>query len=114
VHRKSGTKDHVVHVAVAAELAHVLGDSDRRHAVDRDVDLRSLTGQEVRWLAYPFGGFDPAVATIAQQCGVDLAFTTKPLPVWHRTPSLQIPRYCIYKWSRNSFAIRLDKWLSVG
>jgi peptidoglycan/xylan/chitin deacetylase (PgdA/CDA1 family) len=77
-------------------------------------DLRSLTGQHVRWLAYPFGGFDHAVATIAQQCGVELAFTTKPLPVWHQTQTLQIPRYCMYNWSRNSFAIRLDKWLSVG
>jgi peptidoglycan/xylan/chitin deacetylase (PgdA/CDA1 family) len=41
--------------------------------------LEDVTGRTIRWLAYPFGSFDPAVCASARDAGYEEAFT-----VWTR------------------------------
>ena len=70
-------------------------------ALDRELqqslaEIRRHTGKPVRFLAYPYGDFNDAVAAAAAKYGYEAAVTTRREPVTPQTPPMQLGRYLIH------------------
>jgi len=59
-------------------------------------EIHRHTGKPVRFLSYPYGDFDDAVAGAAAQYAYEAAVTTRRLPVTPETPPMQLGRYLIH------------------
>ena len=69
-------------------LKHELAESKSR--------IEKATGKRVRYLCYPFGDYDPAVADAAKGYGYEAAVTTERGVITKSTPLMQLKRYLIH------------------
>jgi peptidoglycan/xylan/chitin deacetylase (PgdA/CDA1 family) len=58
--------------------------------------LEQTIGKEVRFLCYPYGDYDDAVAAAAQAHGYEAAVTTERGPITRSTPPMRLKRYLIH------------------
>ncbi|MDF5759262.1 polysaccharide deacetylase family protein [Spongiactinospora sp. TRM90649] len=73
------------HTLTHARLPDLPPDARRRQLCDDRTALRTLTGQDVRSVAYPYDASDPATTRIARSCGYQHIRPKAPLTVLNTT-----------------------------
>ncbi|SMC73467.1 Polysaccharide deacetylase [Pedobacter nyackensis] len=73
--------------------------------------LEELTGNPIKYLAYPHGGRDQNTLDILAESGVGLAFTTDPQHFKADTDKLTIPRFQVGNWDGKTFEFHLNNWM---
>jgi len=71
-------------------------DALERELAGSMAEIHNRTGKTVRFLAYPYGDFNDAVAAAAAQYGYVAAVTTQRAPIERDTPPLRLGRYLIH------------------
>lgn len=84
------------HTVYHNDLSYLDEDGIRRELSDSQRILREKTGQEIRAVAYPAGGFNDTVSSIAAEY-YDVAFTTKYGYFEDGGNRLEIPRFAVYR-----------------
>jgi peptidoglycan/xylan/chitin deacetylase (PgdA/CDA1 family) len=53
-----------------------------RHEIEQSRSmLRSIIGEDVKLISFPYGDHDPEVVTLCQQAGYDFAYGIRPIPI---------------------------------
>lgn len=64
--------------------------------LDSRTTIAKSTGAPIRFLSYPFGDYDEAVAAAAQRYGYEAAVTTERGPITRATSPMRLKRYLIH------------------
>lgn len=76
--------------------------------------LEELTGEPIKYLAYPHGGRNQNTLNILPDCGVELAFTTDPQCFEPDTYKYAVPRFQVNNCDGKTFALHLNNWMKTN
>jgi peptidoglycan/xylan/chitin deacetylase (PgdA/CDA1 family) len=68
----------------------------QRELTESRAEIEKHTGKPVRFLAYPYGDYNPAVMESVAHDGYDAAVTTWRGPITPQTPPLELKRYLVH------------------
>ena len=83
--------------------------------VGSKTELEELLGRPVTGFSYPYGGpgeYGAFAVAAVQRAGFEFACANVPGLVRRGTDVLQIPRFVVLDWDGDTFARRLEHWLS--
>jgi len=74
--------------------------------------LEEILGHSVTSFSYPHGSYTPETTTLLREAGFTQACSSIGDVVWQSTDGFQLPRRIVKDWDGETFASRLEEWLS--